>query len=175
VLTSAIIAGLTVRELFGYSFSTWRFHLRGETIRSAHDVGWLRSLTVEKLMKHGVATVPQHAALDDVRAKFPLGATERLVSVDSSGRYAGLLYLPDAFSPDIEEGGTVDSLLRHRTDVLRPRMTAKEAIAVFDRTEAEALAVVAADGSCVGMLTEHHAVRRYADELDKARAETFTD
>jgi CIC family chloride channel protein len=173
VLTSAIIAGLTVRELFGYSFSTWRFHLRGETIRSAHDVGWLRSLTVEKLMKRGVATVPQHAALDDLRATFPLGSTERLVAVDSAGRYSGLLYLPDAFSPDLAEGGTVDALLRHRADVLRPGMTAKEAIAVFDSTEAEALAVVAADGSCIGLLTEHHAVRRYADELDKAQMETF--
>ena len=34
------------RESFGYSFATWRFHLRGETIRSAADVGWIRDLTV---------------------------------------------------------------------------------------------------------------------------------
>ena len=36
------------RELFGYSFATWRFHLRGETIRSAADVGWIRDLTVAR-------------------------------------------------------------------------------------------------------------------------------
>ena len=35
-----------VRDMFGYSFSTWRLHLRGETIRSANDVGWMRKLTV---------------------------------------------------------------------------------------------------------------------------------
>ena len=27
--------------MFGYSFATWRFHLRGETIRSAADIGWI--------------------------------------------------------------------------------------------------------------------------------------
>jgi len=37
--------GQVTRELFGYSFATWRFHLRGETIRSAADIGWLRDLT----------------------------------------------------------------------------------------------------------------------------------
>ena len=34
---------ILVRETFGYSFSTWRFPLRGDTIRSAHDVGWMRT------------------------------------------------------------------------------------------------------------------------------------
>ncbi len=44
-LTASIIASVLVRELFGYSFSTWRLHLRGESIRSAHDVAGLRTLT----------------------------------------------------------------------------------------------------------------------------------
>jgi CIC family chloride channel protein len=35
VLIAAIIAMQVTREFFGYSFATWRFHLRGETIRSA--------------------------------------------------------------------------------------------------------------------------------------------
>ncbi|TIV05445.1 MAG: chloride channel protein, partial [Mesorhizobium sp.] len=43
VLAASIMSAILVRETFGYSFSTWRFHLRGETIRSAHDVGWMRS------------------------------------------------------------------------------------------------------------------------------------
>jgi len=46
VLAAVAVAGLIVRRLFGYSFATWRFHLRGEAIRSAHDIGWLRDLTV---------------------------------------------------------------------------------------------------------------------------------
>ena len=44
VLIAVIISMQVTREFFGYSFTTWRFHLRGETIRSAADVGWIRDL-----------------------------------------------------------------------------------------------------------------------------------
>ena len=44
VLVASAMASVLVRETFGYSFSTWRLHLRGETIRAPHDVGRLRSL-----------------------------------------------------------------------------------------------------------------------------------
>ena len=44
VLIAVIIASQVTREVFGYSFATWRFHLRGETIRSAADIGWMRDL-----------------------------------------------------------------------------------------------------------------------------------
>src|SRR6195952_3835486 len=42
VLVAVMIASQITRELFGHSFATWRLHLRGETIRSAADVGWIR-------------------------------------------------------------------------------------------------------------------------------------
>ena len=48
VLVAVIISTQITRELFGYSFATWRLHLRGETIRSAADVGWIRDLTVRQ-------------------------------------------------------------------------------------------------------------------------------
>jgi len=32
---AAVVSAVTVRRTFGYSFATWRFHLRGEAIRSA--------------------------------------------------------------------------------------------------------------------------------------------
>jgi CIC family chloride channel protein len=46
VLAACVVSALTVRRTFGYSFATWRFHLRGEVIRSAVDIGWMRTLTV---------------------------------------------------------------------------------------------------------------------------------
>ena len=45
---------MTVRRTFGYSFATWRFHLRGESIRSAVDVGWMRNLTVGRMMRREI-------------------------------------------------------------------------------------------------------------------------
>src|SRR6185312_15832974 len=46
VLIAAIISMQVTREFFGYTFATWRFHLRGETVRRAADVGWIRDLAV---------------------------------------------------------------------------------------------------------------------------------
>jgi hypothetical protein len=42
------------RRAFGYSSATWRLHLRGESIRSAQDVGWIRDLTIGRLMRTDV-------------------------------------------------------------------------------------------------------------------------
>src|SRR5262250_1517405 len=79
-LTTAVLVAVTVsaqvtRETFGYSFATWRFHLRGETIRSAADVGWLRDLTVRRMMRPDVRTVPSHTTVARFRMVFPLGST----------------------------------------------------------------------------------------------------
>jgi CIC family chloride channel protein len=50
-------------------------------------------------------------------------------------------------------------------------MNIKDAMRLFDRSESEALAVVenATSGKVIGLLTEAHALRRYAEELDRAR------
>ena len=58
VLIAAIISMQMTREFFGYSFATWRFHLRGETIRSGADIGWIRDLTVGQMMRSDVRTAP---------------------------------------------------------------------------------------------------------------------
>jgi CIC family chloride channel protein len=52
-------------------------------------------------------------------------------------------------------------------------MNIREAIAVFDEAEAESLAVVeAGDGRRpIGILTEAHAMRRYAEESEQHRRE----
>ncbi|MBD3753870.1 MAG: polyprenyl synthetase family protein, partial [Micrococcales bacterium] len=54
VLAASGVASLATRQLFGFSFATWRFHLRGENIRGAHDIGWLREMTVSSLMRREV-------------------------------------------------------------------------------------------------------------------------
>ena len=171
VLTAAAVTGVLVRRLFGYSFATWRFHLRGEAIRSALDIGWLFDLTVERLMRRDVASVRADMPLAAFRAEFPLGATERVVVCDASGRYAGMMMVAEAHAA---AGDTpLDALLHLEDALLLPRMNVKEAMAVFDTTEAEALAVVDALDSrkVVGLVTASHLLRRYGEELDRRRQE----
>jgi CIC family chloride channel protein len=175
VLVAVIISTMITRELFGYSFATWRFHLRGETIRSAADVGWIRDLTVQRLMRPDVATVDAGIGLEEFRVKFPLGSKTQVVAVDATGRYVGLAVVAEAHAPDIDAVRGLIGILHHRDVVLHPVMNIREAIAVFDAAEAESLAVVETDGERrpVGILTEAHAMRRYAEESDKSRREAI--
>jgi CIC family chloride channel protein len=173
VLAAVIASSITVRKTFGYSFATWRFHLRGESIRSAHDVGWIRSLTVGRLMRRDVRTVPLDTPLATFLRAHPLGSPSRVVVVDGQDRYAGIVSVPEAHAAARDaasgEQPTLADLLRLTGDALTPEMNAKEAAAAFDRTESEALAVLDGERAVIGLLTESHTLKRYSDELDRQR------
>jgi CIC family chloride channel protein len=171
VVIAVIVSATTVRRLFGYSFATWRFHLRGEAIRSAHDVGWLRDLTVGKMMRREMRTVRSDMRVSSFRREFPLGALAHVVALDPGERYAGLVFVIEAHAQEVDENDTVAGLLHLPEKVLLPAMNAKEAMARFDAADAEAMAVV--DGlesrKVLGLLTAAYLLRRYSEELDKRR------
>jgi CIC family chloride channel protein len=177
VLVAVIISTQITRELFGYSFATWRLHLRGETIRSAADVGWIRDLTVGRLMRQDLATVNAEMRIEEFRGKFPLGSKNRVVAVDAAGRYVGLALVAEAHAPDIDAAGGLVGILHYRDVVLHPVMNIQQAIAVFDAAEAESLVVVETGGEQrpIGILSEAHAMRRYAEESEQRRREAVGD
>ena len=170
VLVVCIVSALTVRRTFGYSFATWRFHLRGEVIRSAVDIGWMRNLTVGRMMRREVRTVTADTPLLVFRRDHPLGASQRVVVLDDQGRYAGVVLVAEAHAENSDARRVADIL--HYTDtMLTPEMSVKDAIATFEVAESDALAVVdtAQDRHVIGLLTEQYALRRYSDELDRRR------
>ena len=175
VLVAVIISTQITRELFGYSFATWRLHLRGETIRSAADIGWIRDLTVRSLMRPDVVTANIDMAIEEFRSKFPLGSKTQVVAVDAAGRYAGLALVAEAHAPDIEPSKGLSGILHYRDVVLYPMMNIQEAVAVFDFAEAESLVVVEGDDERrpIGILSEAHAMRRYAEESEQRRREAI--
>ena len=170
VVAAAVVSSLTVRRTFGYSFATWRFHLRGESIRSAVDIGWMRNLTVGRMMRKDIRTIRDDTTLAGFRRDFPLGSTNRVIAVDQADRYAGIVWVADAHAAG-EEVAHVSELLHHTQTVLRPDMPVNEAARVFETAEADALAVV--DGletmRVIGLLAEQYALRRYSEELEKRR------
>ncbi|MCC2608435.1 chloride channel protein [Neorhizobium petrolearium] len=175
-LAAVITSSVTVRTTFGYSFATWRFHLRGESIRSAHDIGWIRNLTVERMMRADVRTASASMSLSEFRKDFPLGSTQRVILTDEAGKYAGIILLPDIYAAPLEDSAeprTLASFAKYHNDVLLGTMNAKQAAAIFDKLEAEALAVVnnQIERKVVGLLTESHTLRRYSEELDRRRRE----
>jgi chloride channel protein, CIC family len=176
VLVAVIISTQITRELFGYSFATWRLHLRGETIRSAADVGWIRDLTVRRLMRPDVATVNADMPIEEFRGKFPLGSKTQVVAVDAAGHYVGLVLVAEAHAPDVEVAKGLYGTLHHRDVVLHPAMNIQEAITVFDAAEAESLVVVeGGEHRPIGILTEAHAMRRYAEESERQRRGVIGD
>ena len=111
--------------------------------------------------------------IEEFREKFPLGSKTQVVAVDGAGHYVGLALIAEAHAPDIDESKGLIEILHHREVVLHPAMNIQEAIAVFDAAEAESLAVVEAGGERrpIGILTEAHAMRRYAEESEQRRRE----
>ena len=170
VLAASVVSALTVRRTFGYSFATWRFHLRGEAIRSAVDVGWVRSLTVGRMMRRDIRTVRADTTLSAFKRQVPLGSADRVVVTDEAGRYAGVVLTPEAHGAG-EEIARISEIVHYPKAMLLPQMTIKEAVQMFETTESDALAVVdAADTrNVIGLLTEQYALRRYTEELDRQR------
>jgi CIC family chloride channel protein len=173
VLAGCIVTSIFVRFMFGHSFSTWRLHLRGETIRSANDVGWLRNLTVERMMGTDVGKVPSSTTLAACRREFELGSRPAVVVVNNSDDYCGLVLLPELFSGELDSIADeiqVVELARYTDVSLLPEMNVKTAMKIFDDAEAEVLAVLESENSrkVIGFLTESHARRRYVDEIDQA-------
>ena len=178
VMVGVIVASLMTRLTFGYSFATWRFHLRGVPIRSAFDVGWIRDLTVEKIMRRDAQTAPTDTPLAELRQKFPLGGTKRIFLVDDNGGFVGVVNTADLYDPDLKtDGGTAAALGKGGNQFLLPQQNIRVALDRFANAELEVLPVLAgtADRKILGFVTEAYALRRYNHELERAGGSNVGD
>ena len=113
-LAASIATTLAVRATFGYSFTTWRLHLRGETIRGGQDVGWLRELTVGRMMAPAPPRFPADQSVRAFREAYPLGSANFVVAIGEDGRYQGLIHVPEAHALALEDGSDGGADRRHR-------------------------------------------------------------
>ena len=162
-----------VRETFGYSFSTWRLHLRGETIKSARDVGWVRTLTAGRMMRRDLATIAAATTVAEFRRRFPLGATSRVALLDECQRYAGIVTPAAVYAEGVDEAAAVAGLAHAADIALSPEMHIGEIMALLDRAQTDELVVLDKEGGVLGVISENFVSRRYADELEKAQRELF--
>jgi CIC family chloride channel protein len=169
-----------VRLTFGYSFATWRFHVRGVPIRGASDIGWMHDLIVGRLMRRDIQTAPEDLPLTFFRKRFPLGSVKYVFLTDADGRYVSVVNTSDAHMPDLDE--KIESMaardLQHGKDqFLLPTQTVRAALDRFQNAELETLPVVdnMTDRKLIGFLTESYALRQYRQELERARAEELGD
>ena len=174
-LVAGLCASTVVRDTFGFSFSTWRLHTRGETIRSARDVGWVRNLTAGKMMQRGTDTVAAATTIAEFRRRFPLGSTGRVVVTDAAGHYLGIVDTVKAFDVELSPEAEVGTISSTEDATLSPADDVRSVMRAFDVSEAPYLAVIGDDGTLLGTLSEKFVHRRYTEEIEKAQREMFRE
>lgn len=173
VLTAALISSAFTRETFGYSFSTWRMHLRGASIRSPRDIGWTTSLTAGRMMRRDWVAVTEDMTVADFRAQVPLGSASKAIMTDANGHYRGVVVTASAYRPDLEGGAPLEDLATLADVALNPATGINVMLQMFDTHAADELAVIDAEGKVVGVLTEKHARRRYFEEIEASQRALF--
>jgi chloride channel protein, CIC family len=180
-VTAAVLASvLVVRHWFGYSFATWRFHLRGVALHSPHDIGWIHDLQVANLMRRDFAVVPLEQPLIELCRQFPIDASIRVFAINDAGGYEGYVDLAEAHGAAHRDGNAglrVKDVARGAEHFLTPGQPIRETLDHFIASAAETLAVVdnSRDRRVQGYLSEAFALRRYYRELEARHSEELGD
>jgi chloride channel protein, CIC family len=178
VMVGVVTAAMAVRHWFGYSFATWRFHLRGLKIRSPEDVGWINELHIGPMMRRDPAVISAELTIDELRRRFPTASTKQVFVVDERGRLSGAIDPAEASGPEPAEGTrTVGRLIAKPAQFLIPGDNLRTALDRFSQTAQEILPVVdnPEDRRVIGYLSEAYALRRYAYELERHRGGRLDD
>ncbi|MDE1152262.1 MAG: chloride channel protein [Micavibrio sp.] len=176
VMAGVLVSSTITRYTFGYSFSTWRFHLRGLRILGAHDVGWVNEHTVRDLMFSGTRTLPAESTLGDLRQKIPAGSLKRIFLTGKNNAYEGVVDIAEAHSQPANDetlARPVLLLAKGRDFFLLPNQNIRAALDVFAAAQQEELPVIAsaANPKIIGHASETHVLKRYAQALEKHEAE----
>jgi chloride channel protein, CIC family len=145
--------------------------LRGETIRGGQDVGWLRDLTVGRMMVRSPPVFPADRSVRAFREAYPIGTANVVVAVGEDGHYQGLIHVAEAHASieNGDDGGPVGAIAHLPATVLHPDQNIGVALETFDIARADTLAVTArGTDQVLGMLGEAYAARRYAQETNLA-------
>jgi CIC family chloride channel protein len=172
VMVGVVTAAIAVRHWFGYSFATWRFHLRGLAIRSPEDVGWINDLLVGAMMRRDPAVIAAGLPLDELRRRFPAGSIKQVFVVDDRGGLCGIIDPAGVSAPDgVGAVKTVKDVVSKIASFLLPGDDLRTALDRFSRAAQETLPVIdnPEDRRVIGYMSEAYALRRYAHELERHR------
>lgn len=172
VMVGVVTAAIAVRRWFGYSFATWRFHLRGLSIRSPEDVGWINELLVGPMMRRDPAVIAAELPVDALRQRSPAGSSRQVFVVDGRGGFCGIIDPGDAsVANSAAASKTVGELISRPAPFLLPSDNLRAALDRFSQAAQETLPVVdnAKDRRIIGYMSEAYALRRYAHELERRR------
>lgn len=173
VLTATLISGSFTREVFGYSFSTWRLHLRGSNIRSPRDIGWTQALKAGRIMRRDWIAIPDSLTVAEFRERIPLGSASKAVMTDDARLYRGIVPTAAAYRPDLEPSAPIAPLATLTDVTVLATTDIQTVLRLFDEAAADEIAVVDDAGRVLGIVSEKHARRRYFEEIEASQREIF--
>jgi len=173
VLAATLVSSAFTRETFGYSFSTWRLHVRGSQVRSPRDIGWMLTLTAARIMRRDWTSLDPGTSIAELRDRVPLGSVSKTVLTDGDGRYQGIVVVANAHAADLDPTAPISTIAQQLAVTLRPETSIDAILRLFDDAAADELAVVDDEGHIRGVVTEKHARRRYFEALEVQQRELF--
>lgn len=176
VAVGVIVATVATRRWFGYSFATWRFHLRGVEVRSAYDIGRLHDLRVRDVFTRNVLRVPAATDINTLCSLFLLGTARVAFVEDANGVFLGVVDAAEANAVLLEdrpEPTTAATLVGEQPLFLTPADRLSTALQLLEHATTGAVAVVrsADNPRVIGCVHEADVLRRYIEETEKMRQE----
>ncbi|MCE4225287.1 hypothetical protein HCU64_16145 [Methylobacterium sp. C25] len=105
VAVGAIVASFLTGRLFGYSFATWRFQLRGLGIEGGRDVSRFSALSIRSLVRPPKQTLDAEAGIEEVLRAVSVAGSRGTAVKGRDGRFIGLI------DPDLVEIASVERSL----------------------------------------------------------------
>ena len=177
VAVAAMIATVITRRAFGYSFSTWRFHLRGLGLKGAYDVSRMYELTVRRILDRDMLRVPAATKLGDLVREFAKQRRFLAFVHKDDGTFVGIVDSRSATAKiaetDVGSDLTVGGLAQPQARLLTPDDRLSTALTVLDGMDYETAAVVMSptDPRLVGCVHKAHLLRCLVEEADQMRRE----
>ncbi|WP_058387168.1 chloride channel protein, partial [Legionella lansingensis] len=170
VVTTAItviIASHLTRYWFGYSFSTWRFHIRGNDLFGPRDIGRLRELTFNDLPLNNPPRVLIDTSISSAVKKTSETDLNMIAVEEKNGRFVGLV--TDHELLDVLATPTMPLALCNLAKkpafcvyVTEPLMKYIEKIG---ESSAGEIAVLDANDRLIGLASEAAVLHRYLTEI----------
>jgi len=177
VAVAAMIATVITRRWFGYSFSTWRFHLRGLGLKGAYDVSRMYELTVRRVLDRDMLRVPASAKLEDLVREFSRQRQFLAFVHKEDGTFVGVVDSQSARAkiaePEAASDLTAAGLAQPQARLLTPDDRLSTALTIMDEMDFDTAAVVMSptDPRLVGCVHKAHLLRCLVEEADLMRRE----
>ncbi|CAK7193168.1 Voltage-gated ClC-type chloride channel ClcB [Commensalibacter sp. Nvir] len=168
VLLSVLIAQFFVRKLFGFSFATWRFHLRGENTQSALDISWLRRSKIESLMHYDLTIIDETTSIKEARKLFLSRNMSKAIVRTSNNQYVGMVYTHILLNPELDSDQCVKEIVCQREIFILPQMEIKDALNFFESKHIDFAVVVSREKQryIIGGVYKNDVLKTYTQFLE---------